>query len=69
MGVCETPLGLQNNIAGAHRSLLFELVAVQLVSDLTELLFQLQVLAHVLCSCFKVASCQCSPAQQAPQAG
>ena len=52
----------QDLLSNAYRSLLLQLVAVQLISGCAELLLQLQVLAHMLCSSLKVPRCQCSPA-------
>ncbi len=52
----------QDLLSDAYRSLLLQLVAVQLISGCAKLLLQLQVLAHMLCSSLKVPRCQCSPA-------
>ena len=49
----------------AYSSLLLQLVAVQLVSDIAELLIQLQILADMLCGRLKVPCRQGSPAPRA----
>ena len=56
-------------LSDAYRSLLLQLVAVQLISGCAELLLQLQILADVLCSSLKVPRCQCSPAWSMSSSG